>query len=848
MTEPSAAARREAVRPHVLVSTCLYALAAAGAVWVTMRPVFLPAGSGLDRYGSVVAVGIAVGIAAGAIPVLLRRGPWLVAGLATAGYLVAAVGIAIPAATAGGGQALLRGVGAALRAPVTGWKDVVTLPVPLGEFGATLAVPLALLVASCAAIVWLGTRPRRWGWAAGVGGAAMVVSVALGPAARTDLAGLPGPISSLARETVVGLLALASTLGWVLWRMADERRAAVAATGGGVRGVQPRRRLGRALVAGALVAGAVVTAGVIAVPIMDDRPRDVARTAVTPRLAVDQAVSPMSAYRAYFSDDLYDAPLFAVANVTGDVTRIRVATLPYYDGSTFSAVAPEGYTPLRFQHLPSAIPVAAGTTVTATIAIDALEGPWVPLPGELGSVTLSGPRGSMLTDAFYYASSASAAVLALEGGVAAGDTVAVTAAAPPRTTLEEAGPSPGAAAIDRDLIPESLSRWVADQGVTRDGAGLATLVERLRAQGYLSHSLALDGAPRWVSDLGDYTFEPSTAGHSYDRIDRLFEALLDLAAEADGEDDAEPVAAVGDDEQFAAATALVAAELGFPARVVVGARLVATDPLGWTPAPCDGGVCRGGNLSVWTEVQAASGEWIPVDVTPQHEDPVTPAVIDQRDPELPTATDPDQAEAVDAIAALKGRSGGSEATPAADASGTWFTGWVRTAVLVSLVLLVLLGPLAAILVAKGLRSARRRAGPPTHAAQGAWDEYVDAGVDAGLTPTTHATRLETAAAFGTRNGFALAVIADRATFTDGGVAEDDARRAWQLVATDRAALRDRRGRWRRLGTRLSTRSLLGRATAPRGDERPRPEHGDERWRTIAPLTHSSSVRRRRWRW
>ncbi len=49
------------------------------------------------------------------------------------------------------------------------------------------------------------------------------------------------------------------------------------------------------------------------------------------------------------------------------------------------------------------------------------------------------------------------------------------------------------------------------------------------------------------------------------------------------------VAAVGDDEQFAVATALIARELGFPARVVVGARLETADA---TLSTCDAGECR----------------------------------------------------------------------------------------------------------------------------------------------------------------------------------------------------------------------------------------------------------------
>ncbi|WP_296665909.1 transglutaminase domain-containing protein [Demequina sp.] len=845
MTDAPVRSRPPAPRAEVLLAACLYAVVMAGMVWATLRPVFVPPGTGLNRFGTVVIAGIGVGLVAGVVTVVARRGPVLLAALTAVGYLAAAVLVAIPAATAGGSEAVLRGLVDAAMAPVTGWKDVVTLPVPLGEYDATQAVPLALVAATTAAIIWVGTRPRRWGLAAAVGGGAVVVAIAAGPAIRTQLGGVSGPLGEMGRETVVGLVALAATLGWVLWRMAHERRVAVRAAGG-IRGARaPGRSLGRVTVAVLLVAGAVAGAAALAVPVAQAQPREVARTAVEPRLAIDRAVSPLTSYRAFLSDEMYDAPLFAVVAVDGELERIRVATLPFFDGRSFTAVAPAGYTPLRFQRVPSALPIAATGTVTAAITVDALEGPWTPLPGALGGATFGGPRAAALVDAFYYSPGTASALIAADGGIAAGDIITATAAVGPETSLAAAGASPGAAPIDADLIPDSLRDWVEAQDVTRDGAGLATLVDRLRSRGYLSHAVTLDTAPRWVTDLGDYVFEPSMAGHSYDRIDRLFTALLEREADAGpGSPDAALVAAVGDDEQFAAATALLAAELGFPARVVVGARMAVTDDAGWTPAPCERGVCRGRNMAAWTEVQTASGEWIPVDVTPQHQFPVTPAVANQRDPELPSATDPERAEAIDAVAALKGRSGGAEVPPVAAVPTPWFTGWVRAAVLGGALALLLVGPVAAIVIAKAARRARRRRGTPTAAAQGGWDEYVDAGVDAGHEPMPVATRLEVAAAFGTVHGAQLAALADRATFTGAGVDDDDARTAWRLLAADRAELRAARGPWRRLGTRLSTRSLLGRRTASAARARQREEAVDERWRALPARVGASSLRGR----
>src|SRR3546814_9538657 len=78
-----------------------------------------------------------------------------------------------------------------------------------------------------------------------------------------------------------------------------------------------------------------------------------------------------------------------------------------------------------------------------------------------------------------------------------------------------------------------------------------------------------------MTSLAGYSFQPSAAGHSLARIDTMFSRLLERESDPRAAASDNYVAAVGDDEQFAVATALIARELGFPARVVVGARLSA---------------------------------------------------------------------------------------------------------------------------------------------------------------------------------------------------------------------------------------------------------------------------------
>ena len=72
-------------------------------------------------------------------------------------------------------------------------------------------------------------------------------------------------------------------------------------------------------------------------------------------------------------------------------------------------------------------------------------------------------------------------------------------------------------------------------------ARLRAIEQALKTQGFLSHGLASDGIP-------------SRAGHGADRINELFTRSQ----------------MVGDEEQYAAAMALMARSLNYPARVVMG--------------------------------------------------------------------------------------------------------------------------------------------------------------------------------------------------------------------------------------------------------------------------------------
>ena len=780
------------------------------------------------RFVAAIAAATVGGAAAVVLTERLGRGPLVATALVLLVYITGGLMLVVPGA--------LVSVDAATDAlvelvvgPVTGWKDIVTLPLPLGSFSGTLVPVYALFLAGTALTTWAAIRaPRAWPLAAVGVGLLVFSAVVLGPATR---AATPDwlPIDTLmSRELAVGLAAFGLTLGWFVWRAAYTRRAARRRARSSE---QPRLARRQSLqTVGGTVAVAVMlllgvgTAALIAGPISAQVPREVARTVIDPRLTLASAVSPLSTLRTYYTDDAYDAVLFRVDVTEGEPERVRIAALPHFDGDAFTASAPPDEPTVRFERVPAFIDAPAGAQmVEASVIIGVGGGIWVPLVGELGSVEFEGVRRAQLIDGFYYLPETATGIESAGGGVVSGDQYTVRGyVRDSGSGLAGLGASPAAATIDSALIPPALSEWVARQAVTRDGRGLAELLTRLRERGYLSH--ALDPAPAgerytWEEDLDGYAFASSAAGHSYDRIERLFLELLEREDIVQGTSEQSLVSGVGDEEQFAAAAALVAAELGFPSRVALGARLTEADAeLSSAPA-CTSGECQGRNITAWVEVQGADGRWIAADVTPQHEAPLAPDTTAETDPEHPTDIDPERAEAIVPPSSQRGTSDDDDAFEEHTELGiTWLVPSVRIGAAAALIALALLGPFLAIVVWKAARRRRRRRGTPDQAIHGGWDEYLDNALDAGHEPALIATRAEAASEFGTENGARIAELTDRATFSAAATDSGDAEEFWRLVDADRAAWLAGAGWWGRLRMRLSLRSAWrGLAPPPRTD-------------------------------
>lgn len=774
-----------------------------------------------------VTIGVATALAVAIAVVSTRRRWrwWQVSLSVLAAYLVAGVPLAVPSALSEAAR-IPAALGELVVAPVTSWKNVLTLDLPLGTYQATLAPALLLgLVVPVAALAFAWRAKRAWVLAAPTALVLPLFGIVFGSSAvRGSLRVGPIEVHGVV-ETLTGVGALLVALAWCVWREASTRAQSVrlARRSTGVR--MPRRRggrLSRRIAGGAMVLVAVL-AGVIVAPwAVAGQTRDVLRTQVDPEQRIRAALSPLSSYRENFDDDRYDTALFQV-DAAGGADRVRLATLGSYDGILARIVDTDAQAPAAsFVRVPSATAIGVPTT-PSTVRIDAYDGIWVPVVGSLVSVAFEGADRAALTDGFFYNADLQMGVELSTPGLTAGTTLSQTSRIAAQSTPPVASLTPTAAGPrwGEDVVPASLTAWISAQDAPPGGAGLALLIDRLRARGYLSHALSTPAGapPAWMADLGDYRFESSRAGHSVDRIDTLFRALLDRQNQIGGTDDAALVAAPGDDEQFAVASALIADQLGFTTRIVMGARL--TDPPGDGGLPaCEEGICRGKDMAVWIEVQDASGAWVPIDTTPQHDNPITAEVQERSDPQIPTRVTPEKAEIVPPPGAMPA-DGDVPDSDKPESGPDWGAVWGALRVLgIGLLIAALLcGPFLAIVSVKTLRRRARRASPdPADRVAGGWEEYVDAAVDHGHPLPRTQTRTELAQLYDARgrgDGGRLAVWADRSVFAYDPPDAPDSEAFWALVDAERARLRAESSRWSRFRARISLRSLR-RALGRRG--------------------------------
>ncbi|MGW9628065.1 transglutaminase domain-containing protein [Microbacterium sp. NPDC055521] len=771
----------------------------------------------------VAATGGLTGIAVGLLVHTRRLGPVLGTIAVVGAYLVLAVPLAVPS-----GLTSAAAFGAALRdavlGVVVGWKQILTLAPPLGEYQAVLVPLLVVSLFGAFLASLLALHPGRRAAAAVVVVAAMgVFGIAFGLSAPSPTMTL-GPVSLPApRELAVGVALFMASLAWLVGRSRLQRAAAlraVAARGVARRGTPLWPTVRRRLLAGSLVVVALAAGALVAPAAAVWSDRSVLRDAVEPMIVVREQPSPLASYRSWFAGDHLDATVLSIDGDAGAIDRIRLVTLDRYDGQDFH-VSPEA----RFSRLPRTDAPGPGRSELEITIGDAYRGIWMPVPGALvAAPKFAGARADALADGFHMDDGGDTAITIADApgggrGLAPGDryTVLAEAAAGDRDGFSAA--QGGESLLDAQAHPE-LVDWAQRQEQPRTGAGYLELIDRLRSRGYLSHALLDDAAAAgWITDLKSegYSFAASYAGHSSARVEEVFASLRRQEVKVGS--DASPemlVSAVGDDEQFAAAAALLARYWGLESRVVIGARLAAAEEVPGI-APCTD-VCTGASMSAWVEVRAPGAEWVAVDVTPQFA--LLPSTITEGEqlPEHPTIPEQPRSEALDPPPAQNDSQ--ADAAPLEQSDSPLLGGFlpvVRTIAISLLAVLLLALPLLTLLIAKAMRRrARRTADDAELGLVGAWEELVDLYVDNGVAMPAEGTRVQRARSAGRPAAEELARLVDTAVFAPHPPADTDAASAWAIVDRERSEIERATGRWQRLRSRLRMRSLLDRIRPRRG--------------------------------
>lgn len=811
------------------------------------------------------------------IPVLGRRQPPPVLVLIVVGaFALTVLPLAMPAriesAVEGGSpltvaSALVSALGDALAAVVLGWKQLLTLTLPVGSYQ-TVLVP-AYIVFLLAGFTVVALRSSRFAPLAAIAlGAPVAFGTLFGSSEVSAELMLPG-VGAVAAPRELSLWFAAALLGaaWVAGVSGAEHRQALSRLTPGRKGRAGLHgtRTVLAIVVIALAAGLAL----VVAPLVGSGDREVPRDRVDPVVVLREQPSPLAAYRAFKSDEALDAPLFRVEG-SGDLPeRLRLAVLDAYDGVDFHVGV--GLTPAEasfgktdsgsFTRFPSSGRVDSPVAVTVTIE-EGYSDIWAPI-AELGSVPVfAGPRADTLADSFYVNRTTESAIdVARDAdgagvGLQPGDSYRALMSSAPDVELS-GRPAVEGAQLDLENLPE-LTEWVRVQGQAATGEGLVELIRRLTARGYLSHALTeTEGSQLWLSRLQEQygtQFWASAGGHSVARIEQLFGQLNAQERRAGPDENVDSdqlIAAVGDDEQFATAAALVARALGFDSRVVVGVRLQGAETVPGVP-PC-GGVCTGENLAAWVEVRGADGVWASIDTTPQPENRPSSLEEGEQLPEFPTTPEERNAQEVDPPIGVGDPNESSE-EPGAPSQPGWLLPLLRAVGLALLALLFLALPWLFIPLAKRARSARRRREDhPEIRALGAWQELLDALVDSdravndrlrsgpGGGVAGRGSRREIA----TMISLALPVdhplsdtarvtaqAVDHAVFSAEGISSTEAEQLWLLVDRALAQYRASLSRWHRIFARYSLRSYGVRLAVPRSgaeESRHKEEEQDEKW-------------------
>ncbi|MEO6532407.1 MAG: transglutaminase-like domain-containing protein [Pseudolysinimonas sp.] len=764
MTPVRVRARRSQGFAILAVLLCWVAIGvAAAALWPIYRT---------GRFAVLVGVAVVLGTVIAGLGARFRWPSWILVVAGFIAFLAVGVQLAVPDEAVSGVLPSLQGLVDLVSGIALGWKQLLTITLPVGTYQALLVPALLLVLAVTIVSISVALR-AKWG------------ELAVIPPIVLFLVGIVFGPDRLGNPEWLALALLGVTLLTLVWRRWRRRREAIrqlarstpdaegrplttsGETGLGVRGI----------VAGGvilLLAGGASIAASSALPPTGDR--QVLRSVVAQPFDPRDYPSPLSGFRRYLREDETGQVQFRVTGLPAGA-RIRVATLDSYDGVVYAAGSSRVDSASgTFVRIPSSVDQSAtkGKALNLTVTVDGYTGVWLPTVGRFESIAFSGAKAARLDDAFYYNNtSGTAAVL---GGLHSGDSYALRAVLPDQPTSSELDAvTPGSAVVPAiGVIPDDLAQHLDGyvSGKNAPGNRLVAMLDGLKKEGYISHGLDPDQPA-------------SRSGHAADRITELF---------------TDP-RMIGDAEQYSVAAALMARQLGFPARVVFGFA-----PQG-SASTLD---VTGADVSAWIEIDTAQFGWVTVDPNP----PARPIPAEQpQDPTKiarPQSVVPPPADKVDPKENQTSPDTSQSEPDALDPALVVLLQVLRVGGILLLIVLVLAAPFLLIITAKlRRRRIRRRADSALQRIRGGWDEFEDAVVDHGFLPPAAATRSEVAGVVGTLPSRVLAAVADRAVFAPGDADPADADRVWDAVGELRTSLDLGLTRRQRILALVSLRSLGG---------------------------------------
>ncbi|MEO7016262.1 MAG: transglutaminase-like domain-containing protein [Leifsonia sp.] len=754
-------------RVRFFVVNTLFALSATGLAAWSFWGVYQSAGFAMMLVATLLAGGIIAVLGA-----LFHWPSIVLTGLIVVVYLALGVQLAVPGeATAGGLLPTANGFWDLVQASWLSWKQLVTISLPVGSYQALLVPAFILTLLSTVVGLSIALRAKRGELAALPPVVLLLTGILLGSGAS-------------AVPLWLALALLTVLLAWTMWFRWQRRSVAIHGlaeqTGVFVETPRERRLLGFRTIAGAavilLIAGVAGTAASVLLPAGADR--QVIRTAVEQPFDPRAYPSPLTGFRSYLQPPRDREAMLTVTGLPSD-RRIRIAALDTYDGIAYS-VGTDKVTSASgsFTRMPYRLAQAGvdGRQDTLTVTVRGYRGPWVPGSGQLQQITFAGSQAAALTSSFFYndVTGTSAVTRRLNSG----DTYTMDSVVKPLVALGGlARLRPGSAPVPKptvvpDELASTLQKYTA--GVSGAGAKLEAALRGLAQNGYLSHGIGPNEPP-------------SRSGHGADRITELLTTVPML----------------GDQEQYAVTAALMAGQLGFPARVVVG--FVA-------PADADRSqavTLTGSNISAWIEIQTADAGWVTVDPTPPvrpvpPKQPTQPTQISRPQTNVQPPVDQNSQQHVEPPQAQVDTADQQPPNPVLDAilGVLAVLGWILLA------LAVVAAPFLAVVSAKWRRRVLRRSAPTSvQRIEGGWREFADAAVDHGYDAPPSSTRKEMAMTIGGSRAAALASVADRAVFSPTAPSPQEADSVWLAVDDLRQALDKRETRWKRLVAAVSLRSL-----------------------------------------